>query len=169
MQKMILKFTPIDNHTPGILAALLFQSYAALIRSDPTSWKEEETKWIEFDHNAFSNLGSTGACVFLSWHERQIIGFGSFDPRPRHKFGIIGHNCILSEFRGRGYGKQQIIEILKRFAGLGIQTAKVTTHDNPFFIPAQRMYLSCGFREAGREPWAKVPNQYVIHYQKRIG
>jgi GNAT superfamily N-acetyltransferase len=165
---MILKFTPIDNLAPGILSALLSRSYAALIRSDPASWKEEENKWIAFDHNAFRNLGSVGGCVFLSWNEREIIGFGSFDPRQRPQFGIIGHNCILPEFRRLGFGKQQIIEILNRFAGLGIQTATVATHDNPFFIPAQRMYLSCGFKEVLREPWEKDPSQNVIHYQKRM-
>ena len=83
--------------------------------------------------------------------------------------GIIGHNCILPKFRGQGFGKQQVIEILKRLIGFGIKTAKVTTNDNSFFIPAQRMYISCGFKETVREPWTNDPNQDVIHYQKKIG
>jgi GNAT superfamily N-acetyltransferase len=149
---MILKFTSIDNQEPGTLAALLLRSYAALIRSDPATWKPEENKWIKFDHHAFKNLELAGACAFLSWYEREIIGFGSFDPRQKPEFGIIGHNCILPKFRGKGFGKQQIIEILNRLIGLGIQTAKVTTHNNPFFIPAQRMYVACGFKEALRAP-----------------
>lgn len=148
---------------------MLLQSYADLITSDSIHWKPEENKWIEFDRDAFGNPGTVGACVFLSWHGRELIGFGSFDPRQRPATGIIGHNCILPEFRGQGFGKQQIVEILKRFIGLGIQTAKVTTNDNSFFVPAQRMYESCGFKETGREPWEGDPKQNLIHYQKRIG
>lgn len=166
---MRLQFTSINKSGPGILASLLLQSYADLITSDPIHWKPEENKWIEFDRDAFRNPGTIGTCVFLSWHGREPIGFGSFDPRQRPATGIIDHNCILPEFRGQGYGKQQIIEILKRFIGLGIQTAKVTTHDNSFFAPAHRMYESCGFKETGREPWDSDPKQSLIHYQKRIG
>lgn len=169
IQKIILQFSSINNQEPGILASLLLQSYAVLIKSDPVHWKPEENKWIDFDRDAFGNLETVGACVFLSWHGREIIGFGSFDPRQRPEFGIIGHNCILPKFRGQGFGKQQVIEILKRLIGLGIKTAKVTTNDHSFFIPAQRMYVSCGFKETGREPWPNDPNQSVIHYQKRIG
>ncbi|BBO86193.1 hypothetical protein DSCO28_67590 [Desulfosarcina ovata subsp. sediminis] len=53
--------------------------------------------------------------------------------------------------------------------GKGIQTAKVTTNDNPFFVPAQRMYKSSGFHEISREPWERDRTQSLIHYQKRVG
>jgi len=148
---------------------MLSQSYADLIAADPIHWKNEKNNWIEFDHNAFGNLESVGVCVFLSWHDQEIIGFGSFDPRQMPASGIIGHNCILPKYRGQGCGKQQIIEILRRFICLGIKTAKVTTNDNSFFMPAQRMYVSCGFKETSRTPWTNDPNQSLIHYQKKIG
>ena len=40
--------------------------------------------------------------------------------------------------------------MLRRFRGLGIRTALVTTTEHPFFLPAQRMYVACGFREVSR-------------------
>ena len=166
---MILQFKSINNQKPGILASLLRQSYVDLIKADPIHWKPEENDWNEFDRDAFGNPKTIGACVFLSWHGKELIGFASFDPRQAPEIGIIGHNCILPEFRGRGFGKQQIYEILDRFMILGIQKAKVTTNDNPFFVPAQRMYKSSGFHEIFREPWERDRAQSLIHYQKRIG
>ena len=165
---MKLLFTSPHDQPPGTLASLILRSYADLISSDPVHWKPEEVKWGEFDRNVFDNPSTVGACVFLSWYERQLVGFGSFDPRQKPAFGIIGHNCILPGFRGRGFGKEQILEIVTRFKSLGIQTAKVTTNDNLFFVPAQRMYESCGFHEIARKPWEGDPTQNVIHYQKGI-
>jgi len=169
IQKMILQFKSIHNQEPGILSSLLFESYADLIESDPIHWKPEESNWNEFDRDAFGNPETVGAYVFLSWHGQELVGFASFDPRQRPLCGIIGHNCILPEFRGKGFGKQQVNEILDRFIIFGIRTAKVTTNDNPFFIPAQRMYKSCGFQEIFREPWEGDKTQSLIHNQKRIG
>ena len=148
---------------------MLCQSYDDLIKSDPIHWKHEENIWNEFDRDAFSNPETVGACVFLSWNGRELVGFASFDPRQRPLCGIIGHNCILPEFRGQGFGKQQVNEILDRFMILGIQTAKVTTNGNPFFVPAKRMYKSCGFQEISREPCEDDMTQSLIHYKKRIG
>jgi len=166
---MKLRFTFINHQEPGILASLLSRTYADLVSFDPLHWKPEVTKWIEFDCEAFDNLSTVGACVFLSWYKRKLVGFGSFDPRQRPLFGIIGHNCILPEFRRQGFGKQQVAEVLMRFIGLEIQTAKVTTNDHSFFVPAQKMYESCGFQEISREPWKGDTMQSLIHYQKRIG
>lgn len=84
-------------------------------------------------------------------------------------YAIVGHNCILPEFRGKGLGKQQIQEILRRFQTLGIKTARVLTNDHPFFLPAQRMYGAIGFRELRRIPWDRDPNQKMIEYEKEIG
>ena len=39
----------------------------------------------------------------------------------------IGHNCILPKFRGNGYGKQQIIEILTRLQGKRIKKVVTST------------------------------------------
>jgi hypothetical protein len=47
--------------------------------------------------------------------------------------------------------------------------------DNPgtigscVFLPARKMYESCGFKETVGEPWERDPEQNRIHYQKLIG
>jgi hypothetical protein len=62
----------------------------------------------------------------------------------------------------------QIQEILRRFREMAIKKAKVSTNDLPFFIPAQRMYIACGFREVRRIPWPRDPKQRMIEYEKEI-
>jgi GNAT superfamily N-acetyltransferase len=165
---MTQRFTSIENQEPGILSSLLSKSYADLTKSDPILWETEEISWNEFDRVVFEYAETIGACVFLSWQESELIGFGSFDPRQAPNIGIVGHNCILPEFRGQGFGKQQLDEILHRFIALGIMIAKANTIDNPFFFPAQRMYKSCGFQEVYREPWIRDKKQSLIHFQKKL-
>jgi GNAT superfamily N-acetyltransferase len=166
---MNLRFTSPPEYKRGIIADVLKESYRELVLSNPGLWGQEETKWDEFDKEIFEYPDSIGHCVFLTLLGEQIVGFGSYDPRHRPDFGIVGHNCILPEFRGRGHGKQQLLEILRRLQSLGIKSAKASTGSRAFFIPARRMYLSCGFLEVGRKPWHVDPSQDLIEYEKRIG
>lgn len=106
--------------------------------------------------------------MFLSWSDDILVGFGSYDPRQKPEFGIVGHNCVLPEFRGRGFGKHQILEILRRFLSEGIRTARTSTLAGAWHIPARRMYTACGFQETGRHPWDGDPSQTVVEYEKRL-
>ena len=107
--------------------------------------------------------------MFLSWSGDQVVGFASYDPRQRPQSGLVGHNCILPEFHGQGFGRQQIREIVRRFRAMGIRMARASTAENPFFVPAQAMYTACGFRETGRHPWEGDPSHDVIEYEMRLG
>lgn len=166
---MKLKFTSPHDQQPGLIASILKQSYADLLESDEEHWGPEVPKWEQFDLEVFQHPDTIGSCVFLSWSDDHLVGFGSYDPRQKPKFGIIGHNCVLPAFRGKGFGKQQIQEILRRFQAQGISTAKTSTLAGTWHIPAQRMYIACGFRETGRHPWDGDPSQTVIEYEKQLG
>jgi GNAT superfamily N-acetyltransferase len=160
-------FATLSDQQPGTIVTLLRASYAQLLKLDPR-WESEEEKWEEYDRQVFVHPKTVGACVFLTRLEGHIVGFGSWDPRQKPEYGIIGHNCILPEFQGNGLGKQQIQEILGRFQMLGIKIAKASTNDHFFFIPAQRMYVACGFLEVRRIPWMGDPNQKMIEYEKDL-
>ncbi len=162
-------FTSLENQSPGVLADMLKRSYAALLTIDSQHWTPEVWKWEQFDINAFKHPETIGSCVFFSWVDEQLVGFGSYDPRKKPELGIVGHNCILPEFRRKGCGLWQLREILRRFAAMGIKKAQATTHEHAFFGPARRMYLACGFRETRRIPWDSNPSQQVIDYEKEIG
>jgi GNAT superfamily N-acetyltransferase len=161
------EFVPITDEKPGIIAAMLRAGYADLLRSD-SRWASEQVNWDVYDRQVFARRDTVGACLFLTRADGDIAGFASWDPRQKPRYGIIGHNCILPQFRGAGFGGRQIQEILRRFQMLGIRTALATTCDHSFFIPAQRMYLACGFREARRTAWDRDRSIMTIEYAREI-
>ena len=169
MKPIGLRFTPLHSAESGVLASMLKRVYEPLVEAYPETWGLEQAEWEEFDHQAFQNPGTIGACSFMTWVDDQLAGFGSYDPRQKPRFGILGHHCVLPEFRGRGYGTAQVREILRRFRSLGIRVARVSTGGHPFFVPAQRMYLACGFREVRCVPWPRDPQQRIIEYEREIG
>lgn len=165
---MNLRFTPPDDQQKGLIASMLKQSYAALLESDSEHFRPEVPKWEQYDREVFEYPDTVGECLFLSWLGDEMIGFGSFDPRQAPKSGIIGHNCVLPEFRGQGFGKQQIQEIIRQFRSRGVQRVILSTNDHPFFIPAQRMYTACGFKEIKHFPWEGNPARQMIQYEMML-
>lgn len=164
-----LKFTSPRVLKPGTLASILKSCYARLVESDPDLWGNESQGWERFDAEVYGDPHGIGGCTFLSWLDEDLVGFASYDPRQWPSIGIIGHNSILPEFQRRGFGKHQIDETLRRFQKMGFKRAKVSTLDHPFFVPAQRMYQSCGFRESRRIPWEGSPKFMLIEYEMGLG
>ena len=166
----MLAFESPANHGRGTIARLLRLSYAAAFPTNPSYWKEEEEKWVEFDRDVFDDPDTLGRCAFVSMLEDIVVGFGSFDPRRGPEFGVVGHNCILPDYRRRGFATRQIEEICARLRSMGIGKALVSTGDHPFFVPAQKMYLSCGFKETGRKIGGgnSDPPFRLIEYEKKL-
>ncbi len=160
-----VEFTPITAHKPGIIGRMLARSYEPLIADGRLSEIFPSTKWPAFDAHAFDSPDALGACMFVTCADGQPVGFASWDPRRGPACGVIGHNCVLPEQRGRGYGKLQVQEVLRRFRSWGFRAAMVTTGDDPFFLPAQRMYLACGFSETARFPHGPDYTYGTIRYE----
>ena len=60
------------------------------------------------------------------------------------KYIEIGHNCIASEYKGKGYGKRQLQEAVKRISSKNVRKIVVTTDERLF--PAQKNYERAGFQ-----------------------
>lgn len=148
-----------------MLSSMLKRSYTDLVGSDQEHWGSELQKWEEFDREVFQHPDTVGRCVFLSWADGQLVGFASYDPRQRPEIGIVGHNCILPEFCGQGFGRQQIQEIIRRLRAMGIRKACASTGEHAFFTPARRMYVACGFRETCRRLRNGDPSISVVDYE----
>lgn len=147
-----VEFTPVYAHKPGTIGTILARSYEPLIAEGRLSRILPSKKWPAFDSEVFENPDTVGRCVFVTCVDGQVVGFASWDPRCGPTCGVIGHNCVLPEHRGRGYGSVQIREILRRFRSWAFLKASVTTGDDSFFLPAQRMYQACGFVPVARFP-----------------
>ena len=154
-----LLFRPAVQYEPGSVHSILVSCYAGIL--DPAF----ENRLREFDRDVFENPDTIGACTLISSVDNDIAGLVSYDPRQGPRVGIIGHNGILPPYRGRGYGAQQIAEVLRIFRARGFDWARVSTSEHPFFRPARRMYEACGFRECRcTEPGDK--GQYrIIRYE----
>ena len=163
-----LTFAPISLFSPGALADLLHKSYTGLVEKWPGRWDEEAGNWDDFDRQAFAHPETVGRCVFVSRLDGEPVGLASYDPRGGPRYGLIGQNCILPEYRGRGFGKQQILEILRRLEDRRIEAARVTTSEHPFFLPARKMYRALGFQEVRRLAGGPDPDYGLIELERKI-
>ena len=136
-----LLFRPAVQYEPGLVYSILASCYAAIL--DPAF----ENRLREFDRDVFENPDTVGACTLISSIGSDIVGLVSYDPRQGPRVGIVGHNGVLPPYRGRGYGAQQIMEVLRIFRTRRFDRARVSTSEHPFFEPARHMYEACGFRE----------------------
>ena len=152
----------------GTFYKLLCESYKELLERMPDYKNEYKNNWKKFDYNIFNNPNTIGKYVLVSVVNENPIGFVSWDPRRVPESGEIGQNCIISAYRGNGYGKLQIQKVLSIFQNESTKDAKVTTADHPFYDAAKKMYLSCGFKEAGTSYTEKYGGLKLIHYKYKF-
>lgn len=163
----MIEFKPLDSYPIGTLFNLLVPSYEQLFKKYKIPNEAEmTTEWERFDAEAFTRPQGLGSCVFVTERDGEVVGFGSFDPRKR-PHGKVGHNVVLPQFQREGIGTAQLAEILKQLKERGITTVTASTGDHPFFIPAQKMYISAGFKETKHT--RVLGKQYqMINYEKNI-
>ena len=166
MSLSFLTFDPLSLFAPGDLANIIGRSYAELVEKWPEPWERERRKWLDFDRQAFARPDTVGKCVFVSRLDGEPVGLASYDPRPGPLYGVIGQNCVLPEYRGRGFGKRQILEVLRRLEAGGMRTARVTTSEHPFFLPALGLYRSLGFRETRRLAGGRDPRHRLVELER---
>ena len=141
-------FQKITLFPRGTLAALLRDAY-----SFDSRWEVAYGgSWREFDAFFFDHPEIADRCGFFSVLDGVPIGFVSWDPRRLPESVEIGHNCIRSDWKGRGFGTRQMREALRRISVA--RPRKIFVVTSAPLLPAQRMYERAGFREGGREPAA---------------
>lgn len=159
---MVLEFVQAVRCDSHLVYSLLAQSWAEILD------EQLEAKIVRFDKEVSDNPKTVGACTYITLLDDNPAGMFSWDPRKAPEIGIIGWNCVLPEYRGRGIGKSQVQEILRRFRESGFQKAAVTTSEHPFFAAARRMYLACGFVEQHRYPDTGDSKYRKIDYELRL-
>lgn len=136
-----MKNSEFKYYSKGTLYNLLLNSYSS--NSDLTNAYKSE--WQKFDEFVFDNLNFMNNCGFITVINNQPIGFISWNPENLPENVEIGHNCIINEYKNRGYGKQQLSYALNLIKLLNPKSIVVKTGNIPFFEPAQKMYETVGF------------------------
>ncbi len=157
---MTLDFAPLITLSPGSIETMLRAAYQGWARFD-----DYASDWKRYDHEVFSSPDTVGAGGSVTFLNGRPVGFVSWDPRNQPAFVVIGHNCILPQFRGSGIGKRQLLHALAHLTGKGFETARVSTGRDAFFEPARRMYMACGFIE--RHP-PDCGSEGMVTYERRL-
>lgn len=139
-----LAFHRVSEFPAGTIYRLLCDAYGYDGR-----WQAEcDASWRECDSFFVGSPHIADACAFITALDGAAIGLVVWDPRKLPALVEIGHNCIASAYKGRGYGHEQLEEAVRRIRASGAQRILVTT--NEALVPAQRNYESVGFRLVGR-------------------
>ena len=85
------------------------------------------------------------------WEDTELVGCGAlkFLSKTHGEFKSIR---VADNFKKKGYGKRIIVDLLSKSKVLGIQEISVETGAGEFFLPARKLFKSCGFEEC--EPFA---------------
>jgi GNAT superfamily N-acetyltransferase len=148
----------------GTLFELLCESYAGLLEAMPSWAATYRERWRQFDDFVFDHPDSIGRLLVFCIDDCPL-GFVSWDPQGLPQEGRIGQNCIVPAERGKGYGKAQIRKAVSILTGQGARRIVVDTGSHPFFAPAWRMYLACGFREVSRTPTDDFGGMELTRYE----
>ena len=141
---MKILFNDVSVYTEGLISSLLEQGYKGI----SITTENDRQDFMQFDKDVAKHPQWIGRYVFFTTMDGEPVGFVSFDPRQKPT-AIIGHNTISPEFKGKGLGEQQMLHALDEIKKQGFTKAVVSTCNNDYFIPAQKMYKACGFQETG--------------------
>lgn len=136
----MIEFKRISEFQKGTLYNQLEDAYS-YDSNNKTYWN---SMWKDYDEFFYSNLKNIADKYgFITVVNGIPVGHISWDPRNIPDYVKIGHNCIISEYKGKGYGKIQLQEAIRRIKKYDVKKIIVTT--NEFLIPAQKNYESVGF------------------------
>lgn len=135
----MLEFKPITDFPQGTLYRQLLDTYSF----DARCLAHWQNSWQAYDDFFYANPSIAAAYGFVTVLDGEPIGHISWDPRNRPDHVIIGHNCILTAYKGNGYGKLQLSEAIRRIKAYDVARIIVTT--NVITLPAQKNYESVGF------------------------
>lgn len=154
---MDIEFKKFSEFQRGIIYELLKDGYSFESRYE----KDWITNWKEADDFFYDNLQIADECGFVTTLNSIPIGFICWDPRHMPEYIEIGHNCIVTKYKGNKFGKMQLQEAIKRLNNKNVKKLVVTTDEH--LMPAQKNYESVGFKFV-----QKRKNEYNQEYAGKL-
>lgn len=136
-----LSFAAIEDFPRGTLYNMLLDAYSFEPRWQATF----DDSWREYDRFIYGNPRIAKSCGFISVYDGQPIGHITWNPTNAPEHVEIGHNCVLCKYKGRGYGRIQLLtalDIIRR----EYAPYRITVTTNAQLSAARRNYESVGFR-----------------------
>ena len=100
--------------------------------------------------------------------DKKVAGMGALR-KLNMSIGEIKRMYIRPEYRGKGFGKVLLQQILKKAKEFGLSTVRLET--GKFMTTAQYIYAKAGFREIDEYPEIENPPQfrpYYLYMEKKI-
>jgi len=140
------EFKKLTDFPRGTLYSILADAYSF----DERNKQIWDADWKETDDFFYDNPGIADQYSLVTCLDGEPIGFVTWDPRHRPDYVVIGHNGIREQYKGRGYGRMQLEEALRRIRQYeGLKRIIVCTNGN---LVAPRNYESAGFTLYDRKP-----------------
>ena len=79
------------------------------------------------------------------WENNKLIGCGALKILSKHH-GEFKSIRVNDEFRKKGRGKSIIYSLIEEARKIQIKTISVETGAGDFFLPARKLFKSCGFQ-----------------------
>jgi diamine N-acetyltransferase len=94
---------------------------------------------------------------------RKLVGFLMYDAsgRGRRRTALIYRFMIDKHHQGKGYGRAALMAAIDEIRGLG-NVARIVVSYLPANRGARRLYLSVGFREAGKDEDGECMAELVL-------
>lgn len=106
----MIEFRKISDFPKGTLYDILIDAYSF----DERNRQIWDKNWKETDDFFYSHPEIADEYGLVTCLDGEAIGFVTWDPRHRPDYVEIGHNGIRGKYKGRGYGRLQLLEALRR-------------------------------------------------------
>ena len=97
------------------------------------------------------------------WDNENLIGCGAVKILNNYD-GEFKSIRVHDKFRGRGYGKKIISILISKSIDIGIKYIFIETGSGKFFLPARKLFKSCGFKKC--DPFDHYKNDPNSCYMK---
>lgn len=148
----MIEFKKITEFPRGTLYNQLVDAYS-FNKECKKAW---DISWKEYDNYFYDNLDIVDKYCFITVLDGEPIGHISWDPRHRPNYVEIGHNCIVTEYKNKGYGHLQLEEAIRRIREYD-NLKKIIVSTNELMVPAMKNYESIGFVKVGERENKETP------------
>jgi GNAT superfamily N-acetyltransferase len=125
-------------------------------------------EFVEQGLDDFTHIDPTTGILYLVTTDEQAVGMGAVTQLEAN-VGVIQRMYLRPAYRGRGYGKRLLQQLITTARALGYSRLRLETSD--FSTTAHHLYRSAGFTDIEEYPGVETPEwlrPYCTYMEKRL-